>query len=124
LGWDSAIRSTADRLSVTNFLLTSTVEWTDVDQVTVENGLAITLRDGRTIGSIAFGSSLLGTLTGYRTHQRAFQLVRDTHLAALRVRGGKGVGQVQLQRSFEWKRLLCAFVAVYGPLLIIRVASA
>ncbi|MFD3562528.1 hypothetical protein ACFWVU_23055 [Streptomyces sp. NPDC058686] len=123
LGWNSAIRSTADYVTMTNFLVTSTVAWIDVAQVTVEDGLTVTLRDGRTIGSIAFGSSLLGTFTGYRTHQRAFRLLREAHRAALRARHRKSNGPVGLDVTFEWRRLLCALVAVYGPLLIIRTLS-
>jgi hypothetical protein len=59
LGWDSAIRRSADYLSITNFLVTSTVAWSDVDEVAVHDGLTVTLRDGRTIDSVAFGGSLL-----------------------------------------------------------------
>ncbi|MEU1616466.1 hypothetical protein ABZ479_04085 [Streptomyces sp. NPDC005722] len=139
LGWDSAIRSGPDRLSVTNFLVTSTVAWTDVGEVAIHDGLTVVLRDGRTIESIAFGSSLLGAFTGYPTHRKALRKLQQAHGAALRAhRGtdqgpgrsnsrsrGKGrgpagpAGPVRLTTSFEWRRLLCALVAVYGPLLLI-----
>ncbi|WP_344394589.1 hypothetical protein [Streptomyces vastus] len=123
LGWDSAIRSTAERVSVTNFLVTSTVAWNDVARVTADDGLIIDLRDGRTIGSVAFGSSLLGTFTGYRTHQRALRLLGEAHRTASQARPGKSNGPVQLDVRFEWRRLLCALLAVYGPLLIIWALS-
>ncbi|MFF3257217.1 hypothetical protein ACFYWP_41010 [Actinacidiphila glaucinigra] len=144
LGWDSAIRSGPDRLSVTNFLVTSSVAWTDVGEVAVHDGLTVVLRDGRTIESIAFGSSVLGTFTGYPTHQKALRRLRQAHRAALRTHGGTGTGTetgrgngkgrgkgrgrrkdrgpagpVRLTTTFEWRRLLCALVAVYGPLLLI-----
>jgi hypothetical protein len=80
LGWDSAIRSTGTHVSFTNFLVTATVAWTDVEKVDMRDGLTIVLRDGREMGSVAFGSSLLGAFTGYTTHQRAFHLLRETHL--------------------------------------------
>ncbi|MFF7212863.1 hypothetical protein ACFZAU_20360 [Streptomyces sp. NPDC008238] len=130
LGWDSAIRSGPDRLSVTNFLVTSTVAWTDVDEVAIHDGLTVVLRDGRTIESIAFGSSLLGSFTGYPTHRKALRKLQQAHGAALRAhrgtdqrpgrsRGRGPAGPVRLTTSFEWRRLLCALVAVYGPLLLI-----
>ncbi|MFF4791369.1 hypothetical protein ACFY2M_16720 [Streptomyces sp. NPDC001276] len=123
LGWDSAIRSTDDRVSVTNFLVTSTVAWSDVAQVTADDGLIIALRDGRTIGSVAFGSSLLGTFTGYRTHQRALQLLEEAHLTASQAHRGKSNSPARIDVTFEWRRLLCALVAVYAPLLIIWALS-
>lgn len=122
LGWDSAIRSTDDHVSITNFLVTSTVAWTDVEEVTVHDGLTIKLRDGRPISSVAFGSSLLGAFTGYSTHQRAFRLLREAHLNALQAQeGSTSEGQALLNRSFEWKRLLCALAVAYGPLAAIFV---
>ncbi|MFE6282868.1 hypothetical protein [Streptomyces sp. NPDC057877] len=123
LGWDSAIRITADRVAVTNFLLTSTVVWNDVAQVTVDDGLTITLNDGRTLGSVAFGSSLLGAFTGYRTHQRAFRLLAEAHLTASQAHHGESDSPVRVDVTFEWRRLLRALVAVYGPLLIIWALS-
>ncbi|MFD8010025.1 hypothetical protein [Streptomyces sp. NPDC058955] len=123
LGWDSAIRSTADRVSVTNFLVTSTVAWNDVARVTADDGLIIALRDGRTIGSVAFGSSLLGTFTGYRTHRRALRLLGEAHRSASQAHRGKSNIPAQIDVTFEWRRLLCALVAVYGPLLLIWALS-
>ncbi|MGP8300455.1 hypothetical protein ACTPOK_21520 [Streptomyces inhibens] len=123
LGWDSAIRITADCVSITNFLVTSTVAWNDVARVTADDGLIIALRDGRTVGSVAFGSSLLGTFTGYRTYQRALRLLGEAHRTAPQARRGKSNGPAQIDVTFEWRRLLCALVAVYGPLLIIWALS-
>ncbi|MFF2249749.1 hypothetical protein [Streptomyces sp. NPDC058142] len=122
LGWDSAVRSTPDRVSVTNFLVTSAVAWSDVAQVTADDGLIITLRDGRSIGSIAFGSSLLGAFTGYKTHQRALRLLGEAHRNAP-ARHGKDTGPSHLDVTFEWGRLLCALVTVFGPLLVIHALS-
>ncbi|MBR8638911.1 hypothetical protein KEF29_05235 [Streptomyces tuirus] len=123
LGWDSAIRSTDNHVSFTNFLVTATVAWTDVDEVDVHDGLTITLRDGREMGSVAFGSSLLGSFTGYRTHQRAFHLLREAQLKASGTQGGNSKGQVRRHWSFEWRRLLCALTVAHGPLAVILVLS-
>ncbi|MBD0841008.1 hypothetical protein [Streptomyces sp. TRM68416] len=119
LGWDSAIRWTTDRVSVTNLLLTSTVSWSDVARVTADDGLVISLRDGRTLGSVAFGSSLLGTFTGYRTHRRALRLLAEAHRTASQSPGDSDDGPARIIVTFEWRRLLWALAAVYGPLLII-----
>jgi hypothetical protein len=120
LGWDSAIRSSGDRVSVTNVLVTSTVAWTDVDRVSLDDdGLAIALRDERILDSVAFGGSLLGAFTGYRSHRRACRLLQEAHRAALRTQGGRGEGRVRLERSFEWRRLLCAATVVYGPVVTV-----
>ncbi|MFI7869715.1 hypothetical protein [Streptomyces salinarius] len=123
LGWDSAVRSTDNHVSFTNFLVTTTVAWTDVHEVDVHDGLTIILRDGLEMGSVAFGRSLLGSFTGYRTHQRAFHLLREAQLKASGTQGGNSKGQVLRHWSFEWRRLLCALAVVYGPLTVILVLS-
>lgn len=117
LGWDSAVRSTADRVSVTNFLVTSTVAWGDVLHVAANGCLHVALRDGRSLTSVGFGSSLVGTFTGYPTHRRAVQLLEETHRAAPETRQVRGPAQIDTR--FEWRRLLGALATVYGPLLIV-----
>ncbi|MFG3406902.1 hypothetical protein [Streptomyces sp. NPDC048142] len=124
IGWDSAIRSTDRHVSFTNILLTTTVAWTDVRQVDMEGGLGITLRDGSELSSIAFGGSLLGDLTGYRTHRPAFRQLRQIHRKALASkRRGDRQGPVQRKLSFAWRRLLCALAVVYVPLMAVVVLS-
>ena len=56
LGWNSAIRFTVTHLSITNVLATSTVAWKDGAGVTVDDGLSIRLRDGRTLVSKALAA--------------------------------------------------------------------
>ncbi len=121
LGWNSAIRYTATHLSITNLLVTSTVTWQDVAQVSLDEGLHIELRDGREVGSIAFGDSLIGAFTGYATHRRAYKLLRDAHGRA--VQGGVSERAVHLRLSVEWRRPLAAAAAFYGPVLTLLVAG-
>lgn len=117
LGWDSAIRFTATHLSITNILVTSTVRWHDVARVELADGLHIELRDGREMGSIAFGGSLIGAFTGYPTHRRAHRLLREAHLKALQ--RGPGESDVRLRLSVEWRRPVAAAAAVYVPVLVV-----
>ncbi|MFC8278305.1 hypothetical protein ACFUJR_38465 [Streptomyces sp. NPDC057271] len=118
MGWNSAIRFTATHLFLTNVLVTSTVAWKDVAGVTVDDGLSIRLRDGRTLGSIAFGGSLIGAFTKYPTHQRARRILSEAHRSALL--NGRGTGPVHLHTSLDWRRPLVAAAVLYVPLLIIR----
>ncbi|WP_274031974.1 hypothetical protein [Streptomyces sp. MMBL 11-1] len=119
IGWDSAIRSTDCHVSFTNILLTTTVAWTDVRRVNIQGGLTVTLRDGSELNSIAFGGSLLGDLTGYRTHRPAFRQLRQIHRTAHASEPGGGrQGPVQRKVSFAWRRLLCALAVVYVPLVV------
>ncbi|MFH9294008.1 hypothetical protein [Streptomyces sp. NPDC017520] len=122
IGWDSAIRCTDRHVSFTNILLTTTVAWTDVRRVDIQGGLAVTLRDGSELLSIAFGGSLLGDLTGYRTHRPAFRQLRQIHGKALASEcGGGRRGPVQRKLSFAWRRLLGALAVVYVPLVVVLV---
>ncbi len=121
MGWNSAIRFTTTHLSLTNVLVTSKVAWKDVAGVTVDDGLSIQLRDGRTLGSIAFGGSLIGAFTKYPTHQRARRILSEAHLNA--VHEGRDTGPVHLRSSLEWRRPLVAAVVLYVPLLVIRAVS-
>ncbi|MER7696579.1 hypothetical protein [Streptomyces sp. NPDC096095] len=124
IGWESAIRSTDCHVSFTNVLLTTTVAWTDVKQVDIRGGLGVTLRDGSELSSIAFGGSLLGDLTGYRTHRPAFRQLRQIHgKVRASQRGGGLRGPVQRKLSFAWRRLLCALAVVYAPIMVVLVLS-
>ncbi|GAA1275361.1 hypothetical protein [Streptomyces aureus] len=117
LGWHSAIRFTATYVSITNILVTSTVAWQDVAQVTVSDGLCIQLRDGREIGSIAFGGSLIGGFSGYPTYQKACKALRNARKNARH--SGKRDGPVHLRWSVDWRRQLAAAALIYAPLLIV-----
>ncbi|NML53920.1 hypothetical protein HHL19_32135 [Streptomyces sp. R302] len=121
MGWNSAIRFTATRLSLTNVLVTSTVAWKDVAGVTADDGLSIRLRDGRILRSIAFGGSLIGAFTKYPTHQRARRILSEAHRDALR--DGSGAGPVRLHASLDWRRPLVAAAVLSIPLLVIRAVS-
>ncbi|WP_159039566.1 MULTISPECIES: hypothetical protein [unclassified Streptomyces] len=122
LGWDSSFRCTDSHVSSVNLLVTTTVPWADVQKVTLDGALAITLKDGEELGSVAFGGSLLGEMTGYRTHRRAFEELRRTHRKARAARRGDPYrGTVRRKVTFAWRRLLCAIAVVYVPLTVVAV---
>ncbi|MEU6502521.1 hypothetical protein ABZ895_23525 [Streptomyces californicus] len=122
LGWDSSFRCTDSHVSSVNLLVTTTVPWADVQKVTLDGALAITLKDGEELGSVAFGGSLLGEMTGYRTHRRAFEELRSTHRKARASRRGDPYrGTVRRKVTFAWRRLLCAIAVVYVPLTVVAV---
>jgi hypothetical protein len=66
IGWQSAIRLRPDGVVVTSMFLTDFVPWPDFKGFRVANGLRVITTDGRAIGSLAFGGSVAGQLTGYR----------------------------------------------------------
>jgi hypothetical protein len=118
LGWQSAIWFTATHVSVTNAVFTTTVAWADVTDVSIGDGLTIHLRDGKELGAIQFGGSLIGALTGYPTHQRARRMLQAAmklapHEATVRT------GPVQIATSVTWRPPLIAAAVVYASFLIV-----
>lgn len=115
IGWDSTYRYTATHVSTTHFLVTTTVAWRDVAHVDSAAGLALRLRDGTTLGSVAYGDSLLGAFTGYVTHRGAQRILDDAHHATAR----RPSGPVPRHHGFAWRRGLVAAAVIYSPILAI-----
>jgi hypothetical protein len=104
LGWHSAIRFTPTRVSVTKFLVTTSVAWADVTAVTIGYGLAIQLRDDSALKSVQFGGSLIGEFTRYPSYRPAASILRG----ALKLAGQEETtrtGSVQIAsgtRTTSW----------------------
>jgi hypothetical protein len=84
LGWHSAVRLDRERLIVDNLLVRHVIPWGELSEIGVGNGLFFRLRDGRQIGSIMYGGSVIGALLRYRyTRQVAARMraARDELLA-------------------------------------------
>jgi hypothetical protein len=84
LGWHSAVRLDRERLIVDNLLVRHVIPWGELSEIGVGNGLFFRLRDGRQIGSIMYGGSVIGALLRYRyTRQVAARMraARDGLLA-------------------------------------------
>ena len=107
LGWGNALRYSATHVSVTNGIVTSRVAWTDVQRVSGEGGLSIHLADARVLGSVQYGGSLLGEITGYRSYQSAVEALAAAHLHAT---GGHRVppGHVHVEETWWWRPPLLA----------------
>ena len=118
MGWQSAIRLTDTHVAVTNVLITRVVVWDDVSGVTIGNGLTIHLRDGKTLGSIQFGGSLIGEITGYPSHRRARTILREA-LQRAREAGTVRTGPVQIATSLTWLPPLFVVAAVYTSFLVV-----
>jgi hypothetical protein len=117
LGWHSAIRFTPTRVSVTNFLVTTSVAWADVTAVTIGYGLAIQLRDDSALKSVQFGGSLIGQFTKYPSYRPAASILRG----ALKLAGQEETtrtGPVQIARSVSWRAPLLVATAIYASLLL------
>lgn len=122
LGWGNAVRYTPTHLSITNGLVTSRVAWTDVQRVSGEDGLTIHLADSRVMGSIQYGGSVLGEITGYPTYRSAVEALTAAHLEAT---GGRRVppGYVHVEEHWWWRPPLLAtalFLASFLPALVLH----
>lgn len=66
LGWHSKVRMDHQGVVVDNLLVRHVIPWGELSGIAVGNGLVFRLRDGRNIGSITYGGSVMGALLGYR----------------------------------------------------------
>jgi hypothetical protein len=66
LGWHSAVRMNRDGVIVDNLLIRHVIPWEELSEIKVGYGLVFLLRDGRKVGSIMYGGSVIGEVLGYR----------------------------------------------------------
>jgi hypothetical protein len=118
MGWQSAIRFTDTHVAVTNALVTRTVLWDDVSDVTISNGLRIHLRDRKTLGSTQFGGSLIGKITGYPSHRRT-RIILQEALQRARQASTVRTCPVQIATSLTWLPPLLVAAAVYASFLVV-----
>jgi hypothetical protein len=69
-GWQSSVRLRADGVVVANMFITGFVPWASFREFRIANGLKVVMTDGHMIGSLAFGGSVAGQLSGYRRLRR------------------------------------------------------
>jgi hypothetical protein len=84
LGWHSKVQIDRAGIVVDNLLVRHVIPWGELSEIGVGNGLFFRLRDGRLIGSIMYGGSVIGALLRYRyTRQVAARMraARDELLA-------------------------------------------
>lgn len=68
---NSAVRVCNEAVIIDNLLIRHAIPWSEIEDINVDYGIKFMLRDGRKIGSIMYGGSVIGQLTGYRYAQRA-----------------------------------------------------
>jgi hypothetical protein len=67
----SAVRIGKDGVIVDNLLMRHIIPWHNVIDIAVDNGLVIRVFNGPNVGSIMYGGSVLGALSGYTLTERA-----------------------------------------------------
>jgi PH (Pleckstrin Homology) domain-containing protein len=76
--WRSAIRVEPEGLSVRNMFYVTRVPWSQIQDITLSDGLNISLRDGTVVKSIQFGGSVIGAMTGYPTYRKSVRKLQAT----------------------------------------------
>lgn len=66
VGIHSAVRISHSGVIVDNMLVRHVIPWGELGEIRVRYGLEFALRDGRRIGSVMYGGSVIGALLGYR----------------------------------------------------------
>jgi hypothetical protein len=76
LGWHSGVRMDEDGVIVDNLLIRHVIPWQELSDIKVGYGLVFLLRDGRKVGSIMYGGSVIGAILGYRYTSRVADRMR------------------------------------------------
>jgi hypothetical protein len=66
VGWHSKVFMDRVGVLVDNLLVRHVIPWSALAEIGVSYGLFFRLRDGREIGSIMYGGSVIGSLLGYK----------------------------------------------------------
>ena len=102
ISWRSSIRIADEALIVCNVFFVHEIPWTGVRDILQNEGIKIVLDDGEIIGSVQFGGSLLGAMTGYPTYKRPTERLKqalEEHREAGRASAGV---QKRTYFSFPW----------------------
>lgn len=115
LGWHSAVRLDRDGVIVDNLLVRHVVPWGELSEIGVGNGLFFRLRDGRIVGSIMYGGSVMGALLGYRYTRKVAAQMRAARDELL-------TGKVELPMSDGYVRRIG--FSPWPPLVILALMEA
>jgi hypothetical protein len=99
-----------------NMLFMIDVPSAQIARIDTARGLQVVATDGRSFGSTAFGSSVLGNILGYRRANRVAKRCRSW----LELHGGSGGNQQPIRRRV---RPACYLFAGLGPLSYCCLAS-
>ncbi|MBO0835737.1 MAG: hypothetical protein J2P28_09485 [Actinobacteria bacterium] len=118
LGWWSKVVIGPHGVTVDNMIMRHVIAWEQLGDIHARSGLTFELTDGSRIGSLTYGASLAGDLTGWKGLRR----VREQMLAARPVRSADAPPANRERRT----RIKIAWwpIAVYlMPLEAIAIAS-
>jgi hypothetical protein len=65
IGWHTAVRLGPAGVTVDNLLKRDLIPWEELSDIAVGSGLEFRLRDGGKVGSLMYGGSLIGMISGY-----------------------------------------------------------
>ncbi|MEV7802808.1 hypothetical protein AB0O28_07655 [Microbispora sp. NPDC088329] len=114
LAWHSKIRATPRSLFVDNFLVVHEIPWQHVKDIALGNGIFVVLDDGTAIGSLQFGGSVLGGITGYPTFRRPLRRLRQA-LATYKGNGEHEAREKKTYVKFPWIAALAWFLLYAIP---------
>jgi hypothetical protein len=66
VGWWSKVTVTRAGVTLDNVCVRRFIPWDDLASIGYQGGLSFTLNDGTRLGTLCYGGSLAGSITGYR----------------------------------------------------------
>jgi Bacterial PH domain len=83
IGWQSSVRVGNDGVIVDNLFTRHFIPWHDLSEVRGENGLLLVTRGGEKIGSLMYGGSIIGVLTGSRQSRAVASKIKSVQERAV-----------------------------------------
>ena len=77
VGWQSSVRVVSAGVIVDNLLSRSFIPWRDISEIKGGNGLLIVTHSRERIGSLMYGGSIIGMLTGSRQSRAVASKIKD-----------------------------------------------
>ncbi|MFY1669606.1 PH domain-containing protein [Plantactinospora sp. WMMB334] len=113
----SYVEATTAGLVVVNPGSANRISWEEVRGLSIERGLTVDLRDGRTVACYAFQPSMLGGILGYpgaRRAARRIERIRAAHVVA--APSGEGGAA---DPTFPWRRHACLILGIWAFLALL-----
>ncbi|GAB3905109.1 hypothetical protein [Microbispora bryophytorum] len=117
IAWHSKIRATPATLFVDNFLIVHEIPWSHVKDIVLGSGIVVVLDDDEVIGSLHFGGSVLGMITGYPSYRRSLRRLQDA-LAGYKDNGEHEAREKKTYVKFPWIAALAWFLLYAIPSLL------
>lgn len=118
ISWTSSIRLGRDAVVVRNMLIVHRIPWDCVSEIRLGDGLEIVLSSQKIIGSIQFGQSLLGSITGYPSYRRSVDRMKTARARfASGSRRSTTESEVGSSSHFQipYRQIICWFFFYFVP---------